>query len=227
MSNIKSTHIYLLRHGKPEGSPALYGQTDVGVSSIDTSAACDYLLNGVFDFEKVLTSPLRRCCELAELLVNRKPSLSFQVAPAFQEMSFGMLDGVPFDDAQESWPQLEAFWENPSQNTLPDGELLGDFYERVASAWKVLTDTEDKNTLIVCHGGTIRMILAHVLQLDWRNSALFSTLSIGYHSITHIELIKADWLYFKVHLIGGKLTAFNNGESGFETGQSKIQYSLI
>ena len=68
-----------------------------------------------------------------------------------------------------------------------------DFQARVISAWQTLTEIEtppasapkDRNILLVAHGGTIRIILAHVLQMPLQ--ALFK-LQIPYAAISRIAV---------------------------------------
>ncbi|RZA04637.1 MAG: histidine phosphatase family protein, partial [Moraxellaceae bacterium] len=84
------------------------------------------------------------------------------------------------------------FWQSPEKIQPPNGEHLGLFAKRVISAWEYLTkNPSDEHHLIVCHGGTIRIIIAHILRIDWRNAALFTQLHINYNSITRIELTEA------------------------------------
>ncbi|KJY83372.1 alpha-ribazole phosphatase [Vibrio galatheae] len=199
-------NVYLVRHGKTVGEPALYGHTDVAVAADRQQAICHSLLKEALQFSALQTSPLKRCRELAEQIKASQPELLLDVNQDWQEMYFGVLDGVPFEQAKSSWPLLDAFWQNPSKNPLPSAEPLGDFYCRVSNAWQAFAKTVDKDTLIVCHGGTIRMILACLLNLDWRNAALYSTLNIAHQSLTHIQITNADQIYFRVCTIGKPLT---------------------
>ncbi|NVD06565.1 alpha-ribazole phosphatase [Vibrio sp. JPW-9-11-11] len=202
---MKTVNVYLLRHGKTVGAPALYGHSDVGVSPLTQAKICQALQTESLIFQQMQTSPLKRCRELAQTLLDTKPSLSLEIVPAWQEMAFGQFDGVPFDSLKQQWPQLEAFWQNPASNTLPGGESLEGFYQRVSEQWQTLTQRIEQDTLIVCHGGTIRMILAHVLKLDWRNASLYSSLSIGHQSITHIQISYAERHHYRVCCIGRPL----------------------
>ena len=139
----------------------------------------------------VLTSPLQRCQSLAIALAteNRCP---VTIEPAFKEMDFGDYDGVPFDDInihQEKWQVLERFWQDPVQNSLPNAELLAGFSYRVLQGWRKLLSSEINGDLVViCHGGVIRMIIAHLLGIDWRNANLYTRLNIAYGSITTVNL---------------------------------------
>ncbi|MCG9579546.1 histidine phosphatase family protein [Vibrio tubiashii] len=201
----KTINIYLLRHGKTVGEPALYGHTDIEVALERQAEICRCLLEDGLDFSAVQTSPLKRCSDLAKLIHAKMPELELAVKSDWKETYFGDLDGVPFEQAKSSWELLGAFWQDPKQNPLPKAEPLGDFYLRISASWDAFAKTVDKDTLIVCHGGTIRMILAKILQLDWSNAALYSTLNIAHQSLTHIQITKADQDYFRVCMIGKPL----------------------
>lgn len=205
MSEVKTFNIYLLRHGKTQGAPALYGHTDVEVSA-ETQRSIHKALNEEgLGFTAIESSPLRRCQVLAQLLVDDCPELTLKVTDNWKETHFGDLDGVPFEKAQSDWPRFEAFWRDPATNALPNAEPLEPFYNRISKAWESFSQTLDQDTLIICHGGTIRMILAHVLQLDYANPSLYSTLQIGHQTLTHIQLTQADKNYLRVCMIGKPL----------------------
>lgn len=170
--------------------------------SCNSSAALGY--------DAVYSSPLIRCLELAQL-IGLQNQLSVQQVSGLKEINFGIFDGVPFDKLadvdlspfqqvkqQTPWSILETFWQAPAKVNLPLAEPLIDFNIRVSQAWHQIVQqamqdflacTTDKQKIaVVCHGGVIRMILAHILQLDWRNSALYSTLNIANGSLTKIVI---------------------------------------
>lgn len=202
---MKTWNIYLLRHGQTVGEPALYGRTDVEVAAETQAKIAQALQAQALHYQRVQTSPLSRCLQLAQTLHNAQPHIPLDVVSGWQEMAFGKFDGVPFAQLQQEWPQLEAFWQSPARNTLPQAESLESFYQRVSEQWQALVKQNEQDTLIVCHGGTIRMILAHVLELDWQNPLLYSSLAIGHQSITHIQISLADQHYFRVCCIAKPL----------------------
>lgn len=226
------TDIYLLRHGKVNGRAALYGKTDIEVAPSVNKAILTTLIKHQQLFSQVLTSPLKRCAELAELFATQahKP---LETMNDMQEMNFGSLDGICFDDlpyllsenkgAQAShrfkpkgnslnivkpnstlqkfdnWQALENFWQSPDEYPLPEAETLANFNARIKAQWQILLKRHQNHSiLLVSHGGVIRMILAEVLGLDWRNAKLFSQLTIRNASFTHIyHDISADLCHVK------------------------------
>lgn len=195
-------NIYLLRHGKTQGKPALNGRTDVLVAADHQAQICDKLIASGYSFQQVISSPLKRCSDLAHRLVASHTAGQCDFELGFQEMDFGCFDGVAFDDLQAQWPILETFWEDPATHQLPQAESLADFHQRVTNAWERQLELLSEDTLIIAHGGTIRMILAHVLATDWRNPAWYSTLQIGNHSVTHIQVLKKEAIHLMVKSIG-------------------------
>ncbi|GAK83816.1 alpha-ribazole-5'-phosphate phosphatase [Vibrio ponticus] len=202
---MRTVNFYLLRHGKVNGEPALYGRTDVRVAPEKQQAICQALLKQDLNIKFVVTSPLKRCADLADLVSQRCPDLAVQTNPGFQEIDFGQFDGVAFEELQEQWPLLEAFWQNPVQHPLPEAEPLAQFYQRISTAWQTLVEKAEGDTLLICHGGTIRMILAYVLGLNWADAKLFSVLQIGNQSLTHIKITQLDTIYPQVCAIGTPL----------------------
>lgn len=204
MADVKTINVYLLRHGKTVGEPGLYGHTDIVVDDKQQQTICGLLSEQAIEFEAVESSPLKRCQDLAHL-VSHSRNLEPLITPRWQETFFGDYDGIPFEKIRSHWQELDAFWANPAKAMLPNAEPLEDFYYRIHAAWQTFSNETEQDTLIICHGGTIRMILASILNLDWRNPQLYSTLHIAHQSITHIQIIKADKTYFRVCMIGKTL----------------------
>ncbi|WP_104046954.1 alpha-ribazole phosphatase family protein [Vibrio jasicida] len=198
---MKTLNIYLLRHGKVNAAPGLHGQADLKVDEEDQRKIAQAWQQMGREVEGVISSPLSRCHDLAEILAEQQ-LLPLIVEPQFQELDFGDFDGIPFDMLSEHWNKLDAFWKAPAQHTLPNAESLDDFSHRVTCAWSQIINDINDNLLIVTHGGVIRIILAHVLGVDWRNPRWYSTLEIGNASVTHITITIDDQVYASVRSIG-------------------------
>ncbi len=226
--------IDLIRHVKVLGKPALYGSTDVAPIPGENARLLERLLTQQKTsnaYQGVISSPLIRCQNLAREF-SKLGQLFLEISPNLQEMNFGSFDGVPFDDllfeenvfdgsileanqkgeekAKLHWSQLEGFFQAPAEVTLPQAEILPDFYHRVKLAWEKLIEQQvcivtkhkeilrsgqeqekresckNRRILVVAHGGVIRMILAHILQLDWQQASWHQKLQIGHGSISRI-----------------------------------------
>lgn len=198
---MKTLNIYLLRHGKVNAAPGLHGQADLKVDEAEQRKIAQAWQQAGREVEGIISSPLSRCHDLAEILAEQQ-LLPLSVEPQLQELDFGDFDGIPFDMLSEHWNKLDAFWKAPAQHTLPNAESLDDFSHRVTCAWSQIINDINDNLLIVTHGGVIRMILAHVLGVDWRNPRWYSTLTIGNASVTHITITIDDQIYASVRSIG-------------------------
>ena len=202
------TEILLLRHTKVIGPAALYGVTDVESNQQDNLNLAQLFPQKFQLLNNIISSPLQRCSRLAAMLFEQYP-LSEQYPKSviynrqFQEMNFGEFDGVPFDQLKDKWQKLELFWQQPKNVEFTSGENLTQFNQRVTTAWlQLLKKYRGQTSLLVCHGGVIRMILAEVLRLDWSASALYSNLAIANGSVTKISFNDAKCQFPKVEFIG-------------------------
>ncbi len=197
---MKRLNVWLLRHGKTEGPAALNGHFDAKVPTAVQLKIKQQIEQRDFAFSHIITSPLSRCLDLAELVSQGK---TLEINSDWMEMDFGEFDGIAFDNMpKQSWPILENFWTDPRKYPLPGAETLECFYQRVTSSWENKLPAFDRDTLIVTHGGVIRMLLAKILDLPWDNTALFTKLTISNQSLTHLEIIMDEKPYVTVKTIG-------------------------
>lgn len=183
--------ITLIRHGKVDGPAALYGHTDIP----STADGLQELHNNILQLHQrnpishIVCSPLIRCAQPAREF-SLAQQLPLQIVDELKEMHFGHWDGIPFDQfGAEHWLTLNQFWETPATAHAPNGETLQLFAERVVRSWEYIQgNITAQHQLVICHGGVIRIIIAHLLNLDWRNARLFRQLTINYASHTQIEI---------------------------------------
>ncbi len=186
--------ITLLRHGQVAGPAALYGHTNVGLSEAGARELRDSLdnIHQHSPITQIISSPLDRCAAMAKFFAAQY-ELPLCLEPQLQEMHFGEWDGVPYEQLQENWDALESFWNNPKEVQAPKGESLKQFGERVIAAWeKLIASHNSGHQLVLCHGGVIRVLIAHILQWDWRKPSLYKQLNIDYASHTRIEIAAHD-----------------------------------
>ena len=159
----------LVRHGEPDASARgrCYGKLDVGLSDsgrerIDAVARC----LGQTPLGAVYTSPRRRARESAEM-VARPHRLSPSVDERLAEIDFGQLEGMSYEEADASYPELYRDWmERPTEVTFPGGESFAMMEGRVlAAATELRMRHGEQVVAIVTHGGVNRILLREALQM--------------------------------------------------------------
>ena len=183
--------ITLIRHGKVDGPAALYGHTDIAMSRLGADELQGNLqrIHQLHPVSQIISSPLIRCALPAQTFAKMH-QLPLQIIDGLKEMHFGEWDGIPFEQFNEQqWQSLGQFWDSPANAQAPGGELLQAFAERIRMCWQAIIEkTDAQHQLVICHGGVIRILIALVLNLDWRNPALFKQLQIDHASQTRIEI---------------------------------------
>lgn len=186
---MKTRRFSFVRHGKVNGPAALYGKTDIALSVRGHQELITSLgrLHQEDPIDYIFSSPLRRCAQAAEDFATHH-LLPISITAELQECNFGDWDGIDFNLLQNQWPKLDIFWQSPANTTPPNGENLQTFFNRINAAWQdIQTQQFCDHTLILCHGGSIRVVIAALLNIPLE-SALFQQLHIDYCSHTSIEI---------------------------------------
>ncbi len=111
-------------------------------------------------WERIVTSPLRRCAAFARDWGERH-GIAVSTDERLVELDFGDWEGRTPAEIHATDPQaLERFWTDPWQHPPPGGESLADFRRRVLAAWHDWNRRQE-NILFITHGGVIRLLLWH------------------------------------------------------------------
>ena len=154
-------NIYLIRHTTPDIELVYcYGQTDLDVAHTFTEeAGRAKALLPAFKKVKIYASPLLRCKKLAEFLDLGDITYDDRL----KEINFGDWEMKPWKDFDK---KVFDSWVNDFVTQFPpDGESFQQMHDRVMSFFNTLHDREDKDVILVCHGGVIRAILANILHM--------------------------------------------------------------
>jgi len=146
--------IYLLRHGQTDWNleNRIQGHLDMPLNETGRKEAetCRTQLASV-KIDQIIASDLLRAKETARI-INEVLSLPISFDSRLRELNMGDLQGmVAKEIPNESWDLL-----NHEPHKI-HAESLADFYKRTKSFFDEID--AQKNTLIVAHGGTIRMTL--------------------------------------------------------------------
>lgn len=107
----------------------------------------------------IWSSDLSRARETAEI-VGRARGLEVHLDWRLREANRGRWEGRLFDDVAATEPELFAAWEHAGASwRFPDGESLQEQLDRVSACVEEVRATAPSPALIVCHGGSIRVML--------------------------------------------------------------------
>jgi len=161
----KTTTIDLMRHGEVEGGHRFRGSTDDPVSKLGWQQMQQALEAGN-DWTQIISSPLQRCAKFAKFWSDKK-QLHYSTDKNFQEMHFGDWEGKTAEEISEQDPDaLINFWQDPDQFAPDNSEPLSDFKNRILNAWQDLIEKQTgQHVLLITHGGAIRIIIAHILEI--------------------------------------------------------------
>lgn len=112
----------------------------------------------------VVSSPLARCVETAEILAGRLGAPAPVLDEAFTEIDCGRATGRPFADLEQESP---GFFRRPASQWLGFSELGGESDDevvaRVGSGLDLLPT--GASVLLVTHGAVFKGVLAHLVGL--------------------------------------------------------------
>lgn len=171
----------LIRHTSlqiPAG--VCYGQTDVDVAAtfIQEAEQTKAKLNGTV-FDAVFASPLQRCIKLAQVLHAEEATHDHRL----KELHFGDWEMQAWDDIPRD--VFDVWAHNYAELAPPNGETFSQLQQRgIAFLTETLQQFPQGHVLVVTHGGMIRAMLAHVLNMQLKGLFRFN---IDYGSITQLD----------------------------------------
>lgn len=185
---IAATSLYLLRHAEVEAryQKIFGGRIDMELSPRGHEQAArlaKYLR--LKSFDAIYASPMIRAQQtLAPLLADRKSSPV--VMPGLREVDFGDWTGLSWEEVKTKF-NISAFqWlEQLEKAGIPNAECGKTFRARVEPCLQqILRDHPGQSVAVLCHGGTIRVILSILLEMPLSKMAAFE---IEYASLTQVH----------------------------------------
>jgi broad specificity phosphatase PhoE len=105
------------------------------------------------------SSDLSRARETAEI-VGARIGLTVRLDPRLREANRGRWEGHTFDEIKRSEPEEFAAWMRAGPSwRFPGGESLQEQQDRVLAALRDVEAAAELPALVVCHGGSIRVVL--------------------------------------------------------------------
>lgn len=170
--------LFLVRHGQTIWTSIgrFQGQTDVPLTELgrrQAEALARYF--SAKPLHAIYSSDLQRARDTA-LPIASALTLDLVFDRRLRESSFGEWEGLTHTQMREGWPRQFAAWQaDPLNQAPPSGETLAQLTARVATLYgEALARHANENVVFVSHGGTLRALLCHVLELPtqvyWRIS---------------------------------------------------------
>jgi broad specificity phosphatase PhoE len=155
MAGIEAGKILFVRHGESEANVkgVFAGQKDDSPLTENgkqqAKVVGELLISRGISIDRVISSPLIRAKETAEIIVRTigNGSLKVDTDERILEYDMGVLTGIPF--------RRVTSFEMVSAKGAEDPEKFG---MRVDSFFEELLTTNDKNVLVVGHGGIAKML---------------------------------------------------------------------
>ncbi len=150
--------IQLLRHGETAAGQAFIGSSDVAL----TARGWQQMHSAVNDVacDRIISSPLQRCAAFAETLAAAR-GVPVLYEPRWCELDFGAWEGrTAAELMQTEAAALQQLWARPDEFVAPAGEAVSAFRRRVLAAWAEHGRANAGRTLVITHGGVIRVLLA-------------------------------------------------------------------
>jgi broad specificity phosphatase PhoE len=155
--------LYLARHGETDDNREpirVQGFTDTPLNDTGRRQAAE--LAGRLEplgLASLWSSDLSRARETAEIVGSRL-GLPVQLDPRLREANRGRWEGRRFIDIERECPDLYAAWRRAGASfRFPGGESLLEQSDRVIAALEAIGASSELPVLVVCHGGSIRVVL--------------------------------------------------------------------
>jgi broad specificity phosphatase PhoE len=119
-----------------------------------------------YPLDAVYTSSLSRSMQSGKIVAYQQ-GLDITVDHAFDEVSFGVWEGLSFDEIRRQYPEEQALWmDDPSAYPPPEGESFQSAQIRsMARMEEIVRTYHDRSVAVVAHAGILRIMLFSLLDM--------------------------------------------------------------
>ncbi|MEX2143551.1 MAG: histidine phosphatase family protein [Anaerolineales bacterium] len=190
----------LLRHGESQGNleNKHQGQSEFPITQLgrrQAQALADHWLHENRHFDRVLSSPLQRARQTAEI-ISQALGAPIEFDPIFAERYLGALTGLTHAEGSKVVPPPSFL--NPYKPYGNTGEGQWQLYLRAGAALHKLVQHPDGNYLVVSHRGFLGMLMYAILGLAPHanfQGPRFHFMNTGFARLTY-DRSKHQWRMF-------------------------------
>ena len=202
-----ATRLVLIRHGqgrvnlaqKWAGLVGCAGLTDLGRRQVAALAA-HWKGTGTRP-DALLTSPVQRARETADLLAAELGGLSVTMDCALCELHFGAADGLTWQEHAERYGAFDLLRE-PSRQFAPGGESWADVRQRVRTFLQACAARyAGRSVAMVTHAG---FIVASVLEFGRDSTVDGAALDPEFTSLTQWDVLDGRWTLVSLASVGAR-----------------------
>ena len=174
----RMTRVVLVRHGETDWNRQgrWQGHADPGLNDRGrTQARAAAARLALERPASLVTSDLRRAAETASA-VSEALGVPAAVDPRLREVDVGEWSGLTRDEVRARDPDAYQAWLDGENTGYPGGETFAQLQARSAAAMDELWRAHEGATVVVvCHGGTIRAMVATALGIGAAGRRLLAT----------------------------------------------------
>jgi broad specificity phosphatase PhoE len=184
-------HFILLRHGESRGNAEgrIQGQSDFPLTDYGRQQAQllarRWLAEGK-TFDSIISSPLVRCQETAEMIAQAM-AVPVEYDALWMERDYGKLSGM--DHQQAILVEGHPLYAHLYQPVGETGESVWDLYLRGGQAVRSLLALNPGSYLVVSHGGILNVVLYAILGItpqDGRRGVRFQFNNASFASLSYL-----------------------------------------
>lgn len=194
------TRIYFIRHGETEWNKTkrFQGFTDIPLSDIGKAQAA--LLGKRFEsipIDVIYSSPLIRAYETAAAVAVPK-KMEIMKNDHFKEINFGEWEGLTGEELTKLYgDQFIRLISTPEIAEFPGDGSLQLVTKRVKLGLDaVIAENENKNVMIVSHGGLIRLCIFYLMGMDL---SFYNKMWLNNTSVSIVDINKRGNVLYKVN----------------------------
>jgi broad specificity phosphatase PhoE len=184
--------LLLIRHGESVANAEgrLQGHFDSPLSDLghaQAHALAERLARENWAASAIYASDLSRAAETAQIVADRL-GVPWTLDARWREYSWGVLNGIIWHEMESRYPEIWHKWHHSTEwVSIPEEEGNEPFHQRLAAALADIqaAHQQGETVIVVSHGGSLGMALAHLLGMEARRPTPFR---FGNASLSIVEL---------------------------------------